>query len=406
MSTTVRSRTWVVGTLVCGLVVSLGLVATSADPARAAVWADAVSDDTLTIDGMSPGELVLRVGLVGSYWQVDSPANISVYADGRVVVVAPEERLGYNSFVIDPTTVDELLRLAAATTPFDEVDYGDVMVTDVGSTRVEVHSDQGDSVVEVWALDHDYDLTADQLQSRQRLRALVQAMEGLASATSAHVEPVVPFVSDQVMVVLRPVLPGMSPEGTPTPWPLGTWSANIFSDPGFHYVCFPVPAAVVAGLSDEINGEYLWKPPSDLGVATPAAVGASATAVLPDSKPCEGYSLVEVARPLTAAELATPPHDWTSPWPQGVRTTTQPLEEWMAVDTMARTVLPTQLGGSWDWNRWSWFEYRFAAAEVDGRRVIDIQATCTVYAEDEEAACTIDARFDARTGELLEFNAA
>jgi hypothetical protein len=73
---------------------------------------------------------------------------------------------------------------------------------------------------------------------------------------------------------------------------------------------------------------------------------------------------------------------------------------------MARTVLPAELGGSWDWNRWSWFEYRFAAAEVDGRRVIDIQATCTVYAEDEEPSCTIDARFDATTGELIEFAAA
>jgi hypothetical protein len=54
---------------------------------------------------------------------------------------------------------------------------------------------------------------------------------------------------------------------------------------------------------------------------------------------------------------------------------------------------------------WSWFEYRFAAGEVDGRRVIDTQATCTEYVVDEEPFCTIDARFDVTTGELLEFAA-
>jgi hypothetical protein len=299
-----------------------------------------------------------------------------------------------------------LLRLAAETTPFDEVDYGDVMVTDVGSTRVEVHSDQGDAVVTVWALEHDRGLAADQRQSRQRLLALVQAMESLAGDTGVHVEPLAPFVSANVSVVLRPVLPGMSPDGTPAPWPLDGAPQNLYADNGYHYVCFAVPDDVVSRLPDEIDGEYLWTLPTNLEVASPAAIGASVTGIPPGSKACEGYSPVEDPRPLTAAELATSPHDWTSPWSPGVRTTTHPFEEWMAVDSMARTVLPAELGGSWDWNRWSWFEYRFAAAEVDGRRVIDIEATCTVYAEDEEPTCTINARFDATTGELLGFDAA
>ena len=261
-------------------------------------------------------------------------------------------------------------------------------------------------MVTVWALEHDHGLTADQRRSRQRLLALVQAMESLAGDTGAHVEPLAPFVSANVSVVIRPVLPGMSPDGTPTPWPLEGLPPNLYADNGFPYVCFAVPYDVVAGLPDEIDGEYLWTLPTNLDVATPAAVGASVTAVLPGSKACEGHSPVESPRPLTAAELATPPHEWASPWPQGVRTTTQPLEEWMAVDAMARTVLPEELGGSWDWNRWSWFEYRFAAAEVNGLRVIDIEATCTVFVEDGEPACTIDARFDATTGELLEFEAS
>jgi hypothetical protein len=240
-----------------GLLVTLGLVATSASPAGAAVWPDTASDDNLTIDGMSRGQLVLRVGLVGSYWQADSPANVSVYADGRVVVVAPDARLGYVTFVIDPAAIDELLRLAATTTPFDEVDYGDVMVTDVGSTRVELHSDQGDSVVTVWALEHDSGLTAEQRQSRQRLLALVQAMDSLVGDGAVLIEPLAPFVSEQVMMVLRPVLPGMSPEGTPAPWPLDRLPLTLYADVGYHYVCFAVSSDVVARLPDEINGEYL-----------------------------------------------------------------------------------------------------------------------------------------------------
>ena len=118
----------------CGQLLTLGLVATGANSAAATVSPHTSSDDRLTIDGMSSSELVLRVGLVDSYWQADSPANVSVYADGRVVAVDADERLGYATFVVDSGTIDALLRLAAETTLFDEVDYGDVMVTDVGST--------------------------------------------------------------------------------------------------------------------------------------------------------------------------------------------------------------------------------------------------------------------------------
>jgi hypothetical protein len=387
-------------------VLVLGLVAAGTGSVGAAAWHHTAPDDTLTIDGMSPGDLVLRVGLVDSYWQADSPANVSVYADGRVVVADEDERLGYATFVIDAAQLGELLHLAAMTAPFDDVDYGGVMVTDVGSKRVELHSDQGDSVVTVWALEFDDGLTADQRESRQRLLSLVEAMESLAGDTSVHVEPLAPFVSDDVTIVLRPVLPGMSPEGPTPPWPLEGLPLNVYADGGFHYLCFAVPSSVVTGLPDEVDGEYLWAPPTNLDAAAPAALAASVTAVLPGSKPCEDYSPVEDTRPLTPDEVANPPHDWTSPWPQGVRTTTQPIEEWMALDTLARTVLPAELGGSWGWNRWSWFEYRFAATELDGRRVIDIRATCTEYVEDEEPACTIDARFDTATGELLEFAAA
>ena len=155
-----------------------------------------------------------------------------------------------------------------------------------------------------------------------------------------------------------------------------------------------------------MNGERLWSLPVGLGVATPSAVAASVTAVLPDQKPCETFDPVEPPQALAPDELRMPPHDWTSPWQQGVRMTSHPFEEWMAVDAMARTVLPAELGGDWDWNRWSWFDYRFAAADVAGRRVIDFRATCTSYVTDEEPACTIDARFDAVTGELLEFSAS
>ena len=367
----------------------------------AAAAGGAVPDDgSLTIDTLRPSELVLRLGLVGSYWQGDSPANVSVYADGTVIVVDQDEQLGYTTLPLPPGQLDDLLALAGEADPFGDVDYGQVLVTDVGSTRVEVHADQGDAVLEVWALDLLDGLNAEQRANRQRLLALVDALDQFVGAGGE------PFVSDDVAVVLRPVLVGMGPDGQRTPWPLDPLPTDLFSDEGFHVVCVVVTSDAVGGLPAEIQGEHLWALPEGLGMATPTTVAAAVSAVLPGEKPCESYRPVEPARPLTPQELAGPPHDWTSPWTQGIRTTSHPFEEWMAVDAMARTVLPEQLGGSWDWNRWSWFEYRFAAAEVDGRRVIDFRASCTEFVTDEEPACTIDARFDAVTGELLEFAAA
>jgi hypothetical protein len=357
-------------------------------------------DGQITIDSLASGALVLRLGHVGGYWQPDSPDSVSVYADGRVIVRDEDEQLGYATFLIDRAALEELLAVAAAATPFEPVDYGQVLITDVGSTRVTVHGDQGDAVIEVWALDHLDGLSDEQRSHRERLLALVAAMQSLDAST------VEPYTSDEVMVVLRPVLPGMGPLGTPKPWPLAEAPTELSGDPGLHTVCLAVPAASVGALPDEVNGEHLWSLPHDLGVATPHEVAASLTAVLPEQKPCEAFDPVEPARLLAPDELRMPPHDWASPWPQGPRTTTHPFEEWMAVDAMARTVLPAELGGTWDWNRWSWFEYRFAASDVDGRRVIDIEARCTDYVTDEEPACIIDARFDAITGELLEFSAA
>ena len=374
-------------------------------PASAAIRVDVASaaptdDGVLTIDSLAPGALILRVGLVGGYWQPDSPANVSVYADGRVVVRDESVPLGYTTFVLDGTALADLLGLAGAATPFDSVDYGEVMITDVGSTRVEVHADQGDAVVEVWALEHLDGLSDAQRTNRERLLALTAAIETLGGSATE------PYSSHDVMVLLRPVLPGMEPAATPEPWPLLAAPADLFSDPGFHAVCLSVPAASVTALPDEVNGEHVWSLPTGLGMATPAVVAASVTAVLPEQKPCESFDPVEPPRLLAPDELRMPPHDWSSPWQQGVRTTTHPFEEWMAVDAMARTVLPAELGGDWDWNRWSWFDFRFAAVEIDGRRVIDFRATCTDFVTDEEPACTIDARFDAATGDLLEFSAA
>ena len=357
-------------------------------------------DGQITIDSLASGALVLRLGHVDSYWQPDSPDTVSVYADGRVIVRDEDEQLGYATFVIDRAALEELLTVAAAATPFQPVDYGQVLITDVGSTRVEVHADQGDVVIEVWALDHLDGLSDQQRANRARLLALVDATQSLDAST------VEPYASDEVMVVLRPVLPGMGPQGAPTPWPLAEAPTELSGDPGFHTVCLAVPAASIGGLPDEVNGEHLWSLPDDLGMATPTVVAASLTAVLPEQKPCEAFDPVEPARLLAPDELRMPPHDWASPWPQGPRTTTHPFEEWMAVDAMARTVLPAELGGTWDWNRWSWFEYRFAASTVDGRRVIDFEARCTDYVTDEEPVCIIDARFNAITGELLEFSAA
>ena len=83
---------------------------------------------------MAPGALVLRVGLVGSYWQSDSPANVSVYADGRVVVSDPDATLGYSTFVL---TADELAELLVARRRGDAVRRGRLRRGDDHRRRVD-----------------------------------------------------------------------------------------------------------------------------------------------------------------------------------------------------------------------------------------------------------------------------
>ena len=102
------------------------------------------------------------VGLVGNYWQADSPANVSVYADGRVVVVAPDARLGYVTFLIDPAAIDELLPLAATTTRSTRSTMAmswsptwDRLASSCIATKATPSS-------RIWALEHDSGLPADQ----------------------------------------------------------------------------------------------------------------------------------------------------------------------------------------------------------------------------------------------------
>ena len=171
------------------------------------------------------------------------------------------------------------------------------------------------------------------------------------------------------------------------PWPLARVPLTLYADVGYHNVCFPVPSDVVAGLPDEINGEYLWTLPPDLRVRAPAAVAASATWVLPDVTRATG---TRPSRDPDHSRLPSSHRHRMTGRARGHKVFARPPGRSRVEGRRHHgPYCPARRArGSWDWNRWSWFEYRFAAAEVDGRRVIDIQATCTVYAEDEEPSCT------------------
>src|SRR5688500_3844327 len=111
---------WVAATTALFLLAAgaLGGGGTAAASSRSdAVRVSPIGDGQITIDSLDAWALVLRLGHVGGYWEADSPANVSVYADGRVIVRDEDEQLGYATFVVDRAALEELLAFAAAATP-------------------------------------------------------------------------------------------------------------------------------------------------------------------------------------------------------------------------------------------------------------------------------------------------
>ena len=241
----------------------------------------------LTIDSLDDDDLVFRLGLSGSNGG-DDPYLVSVYAGGDVYLSSDSQPLGFTTFRVGDAALDELLGLATAARPFDDVDYGEPEVTDVGSTIVTVHVDRGSTTVSAWALGFDTDeLDPQQTEARRRLDALAGALAGLADGGD-RLSDVTPYQPLLVNVFLSAPNYDSAENGVDTPWPLSRLlhRQRLYENPG---LCFQVAGGDVALVtSSEDDEEQYWSLPPSTPVAAPSIVRVTTAAALPDTPPCDG----------------------------------------------------------------------------------------------------------------------
>ena len=204
--------------------------------ALAALTVTACGDDgdkevTTTPRG-SADELVLRVatggGLIPPASRLAEIAEISVYADGRVITIGPTTLEFPGSALpnlqegqLSTPELEQLVSAIQAAGLLDDPppDYGDPPVTDLPTTVVTVNADGVERTVSVYALDFedaDDQLDADQRDARQALRALVRGFDG-DNATGA-------YEAESVAVFVQPFDAAESvdvPSPTTRDWPLG-----------------------------------------------------------------------------------------------------------------------------------------------------------------------------------------
>lgn len=361
-----------------------------------------------TVDTVPADEPVLRLGLVDRGFHEDEPLAVTVYADRTVILADEEAPFGFSSFRLKEAAFDELLAEAAGARPFEKADYGEATVSDVGTTVVTFHVDQGSTTVSVWALGHTESLTTEQAEAHERLDGVASMLLSLGNDSSVQADAPRPYEPTRVNVTLSEARDYGSEERPESRrWPLDTpphllrGYATHLGAFGFQVTGGDISAVRPAG--DEVD-VVTWTVPDDVRQATPATVFVSLRAALPgDDEPCEGAPTVEPPQPVD--DIA--PNEWETPWPADRRTTVSPFEHWMSSEALVERVLPRHLDDAegWDWTRWSWFDERFIGVELGGRRYIDVLATCTPYVTDEEPNCTIRARFDAATERLVEFDA-
>lgn len=177
-------------------------------------------------------ELVLRVatggGMVPPGSRLAEIAEISVYADGRVITLGPTTLEFPGAALpnlqegrLSTPALEQLVSAIRDAGLLDDPppDYGDPLVTDLPTTVVTVNANGVERTISVYALDFeegDDELEADQREARQALRALLRGFDG-DSATGA-------YEAESVAVFVQPfdaAQSGDTPSPTTRDWPLG-----------------------------------------------------------------------------------------------------------------------------------------------------------------------------------------
>lgn len=172
--------------------------------------------------------VVTRGGFAAEASQRGRVPQLSVFADGRVITLGPttlefpgpalpnlqEFRLTREGLA---RIVDDARNAGLLDDP--PPDFGDAGITDQPTTTVTVSVDGRTRRVEIYALDFDDGLTAEQRDNRERLRKLIQ-LAGDADAMRAFVVPdsARRYEPTALAVFIRP---SDTTDGETRAWPLG-----------------------------------------------------------------------------------------------------------------------------------------------------------------------------------------
>ena len=159
-------------------------------------------------------------GMAPALLQALASPSLAIYGDGRVLTLVESpfiQRIParYELARVDPAAVATFVAgVEAGGIVRPGTDFGTPRATDLPSTTVMVHGNNGPQQVSPYAFDERFDsrLTADQQRARAALRAVIDQASTLAAGV-----PAAPYVPDRVVVYeVEPRNPG---EPATTGWP-------------------------------------------------------------------------------------------------------------------------------------------------------------------------------------------
>lgn len=399
------------------------LLATLAAVTSVAPAAVAPSDPTgYSIDSLAPGTVVLRTALSGNAWGGDRDPMIEVRADGTVTLATDSAVGGYVRGRLSAEGLDTLVDAAADAELLSAADYGELAVTDVGTTVVAVTLDGGSATHAVWGLgieDFSETLTPEQVSARSNLGSFLADVDAILGDPASFVEPVGPFVADRLYLSVGAV--SWDGEGRPEDpvtideWPLSTSIDQLPFAPDFDGLAGcttlvgddaaamqqaideagtdgPVVVATGSDRPDVPDQLYVWAS----AVTAPRAGCAAADDPTGTPGPLPDTAYLPLTGEVDMADVLA-----ASPWPVDGPTASMVLER-LAADPAFFTAIGAEIGQPISWVKATWFDVVAYAGDVDGQRSVILRATCSRYIADEFDMCELWGRFDVSTGDVVD----
>ncbi|MFI6866402.1 hypothetical protein [Nocardia sp. NPDC050406] len=299
---------------------------------------------------------------------------------------------------------------------FNDASYPELNVTDLPITFVYANFDApvGVSVYGV-------DLRSSQPSGtgeRRTLSEVIHRLRTLPDDERLTTQRRAPYTPTALDIDLAPATPEQDKElDSPAAWPLDTpLTQRRLGGGGYSPLCVTIDGAEAATLVGLRTGNDLyrqshWSTGAAPGSGLPTSVFVTVHPLLRGRTGCSTAAPHPeaphrlIARPLHEVELADPAA-WNRRYPAERLTTASGLEVYAAVAILIRGLHTGSVAGQANGSRdgtelhaptgsaLSWYEFRFVAAEVDGLRHIDLEATYEAISPTSTQPMTWFARID------------